>query len=177
MAIDRIDKTDRREYWQVSAPTESDKDKESSQGDAQEEHSDHFEAFGERTDWNILFDKSKLWKRNIQVLKEEIQKLIFRKINLKTDPSLLRLDIELIGGEIITPAFVAISRMNAFRIKHLKNGDIIPPDFLIKDGTLTVNIPTNPKLFEEIKVKDTEKKIELNGKAKPFLDLLKCNSV
>jgi len=161
LGIERIDKTDHPEYWQVAASAETHKDK----GQGQEESpSDHFEALGESTDWRLLFDKSKLWKKNIQVLKDELKRIIFRKINLKTDPSLLRVDIELASGEMISPAFVSISRLDAFKIKSLRSGDVIPEAFLLRDGVLHINIPTNPQLFDD--EKKAPAKAEEKAKAK-----------
>ena len=85
MVVERIDKTDRFEYWKIQSTVETQKDRQSGQDTGQ----DSFQALGEKTDWELLFDKSRLWKRGIQVAKDEIEKVIFRKINLKTDPSMI----------------------------------------------------------------------------------------
>lgn len=146
MAVERIDKTDRLDYWKVQSTSETHKDK----GQGQEEnHRDAYAALGEKTDWESLFDKSQVWKRNIQVFQEEIDAIIFKKINLKTDPSLLRVDILLKGGEKISPAFMAISRAIGLRIKNLKAGDVIPEEYVLQDNVLRITVPTNPKLFKD----------------------------
>lgn len=152
VGIERIDKTDIPEYWQVAASTEAHKDKKQNQ---EESASDHFEALGEKTDWQLLLNKSQLWKKNIQVLKEEIRQVLFRKVNLKTDPSLLRVDIELVNGDVISPAFLLVSRLDAFKIKRLKSGDAIPENFLYRNGALNITIPSDPKLFGDGTVKTT----------------------
>ena len=59
------------------------------------------------------------------------------------------MDIQLKGGEKISPAFVAISRLNAFKIKQLKSGDPLPLEPLFPGRALTITVPTNPKLFVE----------------------------
>ncbi len=150
--VDRIDKTDRFEYWQVASSAEAHKDRGQG-GDANEENKqssrDGFASLGEATDWRLLFDKSKLWKRNIQVSRDEVKKVVFRKINLKTDPSLLRVDVELNGGETISPAFLSISRSVGLKIKNLQAGDTIPDDLIFQKDILSITTPLNPSLFVE----------------------------
>lgn len=152
--VERIDKTDRLEYWKVGASTESQKDREQKEESPQK---DAFASLSEKTDWRLLFDKSKLWKRNIQILKEEIKSVVYRKINLKTDPSLLRVDIELNGGEWISPAFLAVSRQVGLKIKNLKSREKIPPDLILNNNILRITVPANPQMFrdEEEKRGDT----------------------
>lgn len=144
--VDRIDKTFQREPWVVESPTESDREKQSGQGESSH---DGYAAFQEKTDWRLLFDQSKLWKKNIQVHDDEIEKILFRKINLKTDPSLLRVDIHLKTGEIIMPAFISLSRMNGLKIKHLKSGEEVSYKLLSQDPILRITIPTQPELFDD----------------------------
>lgn len=139
--VDRIDKTFQREPWVVESPTESDREKQSGQGESSQ---DGYAAFQEKTDWRLLFDQSKLWKKNIQVHDDEIEKILFRKINLKTDPSLLRVDIHLKTGEVISPAFISLSRMNGLKIKHLKSGEEVSSKLLSQDPILRITIPTQP---------------------------------
>ncbi len=144
--VERIDKTDRLEYWKVSASTESQKDREQKEESSQK---DAFASLSDKTDWKLLFDKSKLWKRNIQVLKEEIKNVVYRKINLKTDPSLLRVDVELTGGETISPAFLAVSRQVGLKIKNMKSRETIPLDLILHNNMLRITVPTNPQMFKD----------------------------
>lgn len=150
MAVERIDKTDRLDYWKVQASSETHKDKEQGQ---QETGKDAFASLSEKTDWKLFFGKNQLWKKNIQVQKEEIENIIFKKINLKTDPSLLRIDVELTGGEKISPAFLAVPRALGLQLKNLKPGDLIQEKYLMKDNTLRLTVPTNPKWFTEAEKK------------------------
>lgn len=151
--VDRIDKTFQREPWVVESPTESDRDKQSGQ---EESSQDGYAAFQEKTDWRLLFDQSKLWKKNIQVHDDEIEKILFRKINLKTDPSLLRVDIHLKTGEIITPAFISLSRMNGLKIKHFNSGEEIPHKLLSPDPILRITIPSQPELFDDKNMSESD---------------------
>lgn len=143
--VDRIDKSIRvDDPWKIQSTAETYKEK----GD-QESSKDEFSGFQEKTDWNLLFDRSKLWKKNIQLQGSEIQSIVFRKINLKTDPSLLRIDVVLNGGEKISPAFLAISRAQGLQIKNLHSGDLVDPALLLQNESMTVTIPTNPDIFKE----------------------------
>lgn len=150
--VDRIDKTDRVDTWKIAATAETHKEKEQ-HSSAQE---DGYASFSEKTDWRSLFDKSRLWKKDILVSKDQISKVVFRKINLKTDPSLLRVDVHLKTGELIDPAFLAISRALGLKIKNLVPGNSLDYDSLLQAGQLRLTIPSNPALFRE------EKKVALS---------------
>lgn len=156
MVVERIDKGDRFEYWKIQSMVEAQKDRQS----GQETGKDAFRAFGEKTDWELLFDKSRLWRRGIRVTRDEIGQVFFRKINLKTDPSLLRVDVQLKGGETISPAFVSISRATGLKIKNLIPGDPIPEEYVLNNDILYITVPANPELFreEERKIREESKK-------------------
>src|SRR5687768_4657187 len=103
---ERIDKKGQYEYLRVDSSAETDKDRsQSGQEEDRDSGKDQFQKLQDKTDWNIFLDKSHLWKKNIQINTEEIDAVIFRKLNLKTDPSLLRVDINLADGGSISPAF------------------------------------------------------------------------
>lgn len=142
-----MDKTDRLEPWRVQATTDSGKGKQ--EGEEKEQGKDAFASLHDKTDWQILFSKKSQWKTGIQVLREEIDQILFRKINLKTDPSLLRIDIILKGGGKISPAFMAISRAVGLKIKDLNSGDPIPEPLIMKGNILRVTTPSDPKRFAE----------------------------
>lgn len=148
--VDRIQKPSDTEYLRVEASAESE-DRGGQDEEEQEEESstDEFSSFHEKTDWQVLFDKSKLWKKNIALSQDEIEQVIFRKVNLKTDPSLLRVDIVLSDGEVIAPAFMAISRMQGLQVKSIPSGQEIPLNKIFVGHTINITIPTNPELFQE----------------------------
>lgn len=163
--VDRIDKTERADYWKISSTAETHKDKEQ-QGESQGK--DAFASLSEKTNWKLLFDKSQLWKRNIQISQDEIQQIIFKKINLKTDPSLLRVDVHLKNGEKISPAFLAVSRHTGLKLKNLNPFDPIPTTYemlLMPEKTLRITIPTNPQMFAE-----EEKRVDENQKIPPLIE-------
>ncbi|HBF13674.1 MAG TPA: hypothetical protein DDW49_09890 [Deltaproteobacteria bacterium] len=154
--VDRIEKTERFEYWQVRDTAETHKDREQKEDNGK----DAFQSFQEKTDWQLLFDKTQLWNKNVQLTKDEIEKIIFKKMNLKTDPSLLRVNIILKGGGLMNPAFLAISRQVALTLKTLKTDDIIPLETLTKDNVLRITVPRDPQSFlkEEEQLRTEEKK-------------------
>ncbi len=155
--VERIEKKEAFEYWQVEAAAQTHKDRKEGEGSSQDQYKNPFET----TDWNLFFDKSRLWNKNIQILKEEISQIVFQKINLKTDPSLLRVNIHLNGGEIISPAFISIKRNESLKFKTLPPGQLLPLESILKDKTLHVMVPTNPSQFleEEKKLQQKQKRI------------------
>ena len=158
--VDRIDKTANLEPWRVQEATSAKKDSNSGEQDGSK---DAFAALHEKTDWHLLFEKSRLWKQNIQVGRDEIAEVLFQKINLKTDPSLLRVDIILKDGGKISPAFVSVSRGDGFKIKNLTTGKAIPPELILRDNFLRITIPADPKMFAQEEVTQV-------GKEKPKED-------
>lgn len=155
--VERIEKKEYFEYWQVETANEAHKDRRDGEESPQDQYKNPFET----TDWKLFFDKSRLWNKNIQVLRDEISQIVFQKINLKTDPSLLRLDIHLDGGTVLSPAFVSITRGESLKFKTLLPGQTIPVENLIKDKTLHVMVPTNPQQFleEEKKLQQRQRQI------------------
>ncbi|MDO8519586.1 MAG: hypothetical protein Q7T11_05425 [Deltaproteobacteria bacterium] len=143
--VDRIDKPSNLEPWRVQDPGSAKKD--SGAGGEQDGSKDAFAALHDKTDWRLLFEKSRLWKQNIQIGRDEIAEVLFQKINLKTDPSLLRVDILLKAGGKISPAFVSISRALGFKIKQLNPGDPIPANIILRDNFLRITVPVDPKIF------------------------------
>ncbi|OGQ06551.1 MAG: hypothetical protein A3G32_01495 [Deltaproteobacteria bacterium RIFCSPLOWO2_12_FULL_40_28] len=145
---DRIDKINRVDYERVEASVESQKDR--SRDENQEDRDkDEFAKAKEKTDWKLLLDNAPQWKRNIQLAREEVEKIIFQKISLKTEPSLLRIDVVLKDGEIISPAFMAISRLVGLKIKNLNSGDLVPPHLLFHNHVLRITIPSNPDYLDQ----------------------------
>lgn len=152
---DRIDKINRTDYERVEASAETDKEKGQRE---QENAKDSFSSTKEKTDWEIFLDRSKLWNKNIQIHQHEVEKVLFKRMNLKTDPSLLMVDIVLKGEEVISPAFIALSRMKALQIKNLLLDEPIPKELLFVDDILRITIPKNPQLFKEMQQEAKEQK-------------------
>jgi hypothetical protein len=145
---ERIDKTGQYEYLRVDSSAASDKDRgQSGEEEDRDSGKDQFQKFQDKTDWNVFLDKSQLWKQNIEIDIQDIESVIFKNINLKTDPSLLRVDVILTDGGSISPAFIPISRVLALKMKDLKPGEKIPEEFIVKDNVLRITIPTNPEML------------------------------
>lgn len=155
--VERIEKKDHLEYWQVDASAES--KKEQGGGGQESEGRDAFEKLHDKTDWQLLFDKSRLWKKNIQIPEQDIDQILFRKLNLKTDPSLLRVDMKLKSGESVSPAFLTLARAEAFKIKHLATGQPLPLKHVLQGKSVWVTLPSNPKMLEDY-ASQVEKKEE-----------------
>ncbi len=153
--VERIVNRDLLEYWKVDSSHETEKDRQQSEGDSE------FSSPYDKTDWKLLFDKSRLWNRNVRVTLDEVDSIYFKKINLKGDPSLLRVDILLKSGSRISPAFLHISRGHGLKLKNLKPGSRIDPTELTRDPHLQVTVPANPALFqaEESKIQEVTKTI------------------
>lgn len=147
---DRIDKISSNEAWRVQETKDSRKNSEEQNQDQnqQSKDQDQFEHLHDKTDWNLLLEKSRLWKKNYQIPLSDIDQVIFRKVNLKTDPSLLRIEVHTNSGEIIDPAFIAIDRMNALKIKNLESGNPMNLDLITKDTILRITVPRDPAPFE-----------------------------
>ena len=77
----------------------------------------------------------------------------------------MRVDVELKGGETISPAFVSISRAAGLKIKNLSPGEPISEEHLLNNNVLYITVPSNPKLFIE-----EEKRIDEGSKKTPVDD-------
>lgn len=166
--VERIDKTDQHDaYWRIESTVSTQKEKRD-----QESHSDQYDDF-DKTDWNLLFDKSQLWKKNIAIPKNEIEKIQYGKVNLKTDPCLLRVDIFLKNGTSIAPAFVSLARLQGLKIKNFLTGQELPIDSITNEEVLRITIPN--KEFSKtappsLQPKNTEK-TEIHGPLEKLLTL------
>ncbi|MBX7149104.1 hypothetical protein K1X76_08450 [bacterium] len=173
LVVERIDKLRETDYLRVDASAESQKDREQEDGGQQ----DNFQGLSDKTDWKLLLDKSKLWKKNIQIPVDDIEVIYYRKVNLKTDPSLLRIDLTLKNGEKIAPAFLAISRMAALQIKDLKSGDPLKVANLTRDNILQVTIPLNPALFKDEAKPVDDKKETTDGEITVTQHVVNVNKI
>ena len=126
-----------------------------------------------------LFNKSRLWKKNIQIPERDIDQIFFRKLNLKTDPSLLRVDMKLKSGENVSPAFLTLARAEAFKIKHLATGEPLPLKHVLQDKSVWVTLPSDPKMFEEVatQVEKKEEETQMQTEEENFGDATLLSTV
>lgn len=141
---ERIDKTYQREPWVIESLTETHKDKQSGGGE-QGAGKDAFTDLQDKTDWQLLLDKDITWKRNLQLNRQDIDKVLFHKLNLKSDPSLLRTEIHLKSGEQISPAYFPIPRIKGLKMKAFQLGEMVLLDDIFVDDILRVTVPKRPE--------------------------------
>lgn len=116
-----------------------------------EEKGDAYDKLSEKTDWNILFDKSHLWQQSVDVPVEDILELKFVTVNLKTDPCLLQLKASLKDGSTYDPAFLSMSRASGLKLKNLPRGSRLPVGQVTRSRVLTLTVPKDEgRVREEI---------------------------
>ncbi len=72
--VDRVEKTNANLY-RVDEARDSTDDQSGNQTEGGDEaESDNFEKLANKTDWKVLFDKNSLWKRNVEIKVEDIDK-------------------------------------------------------------------------------------------------------
>jgi hypothetical protein len=123
---------------------------EQPEGDG-EEKGDAYDKLSEKTDWNILFDKSHLWQQSIDVPIEDVQELKFISVNLKTDPCLLQIRVKLKDGTSYDPAFLSMSRTAGFKLKNQPRLSHLPVGQIVRGRILTLTVPKDEgRVREEI---------------------------
>lgn len=148
---DRIDKFDpnagvyRVQETQDSLEEEEQKGQEEGENDNQ----DTFNKLSEKTDWNLLFEKQNLWKKNIEIPVEDIASIRFLGINLKTDPSLLSIRVGLNDGQILTQAFLPITRLQGFKFKSMPRLSELNLNLITSGSVLRVTIPADDAAFNK----------------------------
>lgn len=108
---------------------------------------DTFSGFDEKTNWKNFLDHSRLWKKSIEIPKHNIDRIYFSKLNIKSDPSLLRVNIRLKDGSSIKPGFVSMSREMAIKCQHLKPGTPMSFETISMEDILRVTLPQESQNF------------------------------
>lgn len=159
---DRIDKFDPSAgVYRVDATRDSlEEEKQNQSGEEGEENQDSFDKLSEKTDWNLLFEKQNLWKKNIKIPVEDIASIKFLGVNIKTDPSLLNIRIALNDGQVLTQAFLPMARMQGFKFKSTPRLSELDVRQITAGPVLNVTIPADE---EELNKEIT--KITLKPKA------------
>lgn len=149
MPIDRIEKTN-NELFRVNETKDSLEEDGKKQSDTDEDgDKDNFDKLSDKTDWNILFNKKQLWQRDQQVRCEDISKIKFLGVNLKTDPSLLKIRIFLKDGSMVPTAFLSIPRAMGLQIQHLNRAAMVSPQSLTQAEVLRITVPVDEQKMDD----------------------------
>lgn len=148
---DRIDKIDPNAgAYRVEATRDSLEEEKQNQEEGEDgENRDSFDRLGERTDWKLLFEQQKLWKKNIEIPVEEIASIKFLGINIKTEPSLLNIRIALNDGQVLTQAFLPIARLQGFKLKSTPRLSELNPRQITSGAVLNVTVPADEEEFNK----------------------------
>lgn len=148
--VDRIDKIKPDVYRveETQDPLEEQR-KQQEHEQTEEEDGDNFDRLAHKTDWQILFDKTNLWKRNVEVKVEDIDRIQFLGLNFKTNPSLLKIRVFLYDGQVINTAFLSVSRSLALKLRERKKSATIDVNLLTSDPVLHLTIPTDEEQVDE----------------------------
>ncbi|EKD51618.1 MAG: hypothetical protein ACD_62C00215G0002 [uncultured bacterium] len=150
--VDRLEIKYSNQTYRVDASRdaleEERKESQDEEGDGQP-NDDKFGSLRDGQDLQRLFEKNQLWNRNIQIKVEDIDKIKVLGLNLKTEPSLLKIRIFLYDGAVIPTAIVSVSRSLAFQIRGLKNAAFVDVNMLTKGTVLSVTVPKDENQIDE----------------------------
>lgn len=135
-AVDKVRDDDERQQQQQN---END---EEGEGDA-------FDKLSEKTDWNILFEKSHLWQDSLDLEIRDIKEIKFVSVNLKTDPCLVQISVELKDGTRYANAFLSLARAIGLRMKNTPRGGRIPLGDLTRGRSITITVPKDENQVKE----------------------------
>lgn len=146
--VDQINKIHDNAFRVHEAKDSTEEEEQRPSNEEADGEPDVFDSLANKTNWKILFDKSNLWDRNVEVKIEDIDRIKLLGINLKTNPALLKLRVFLFDGEIINTAFLSVSRSLGLKIKNSKDASINVND-LTNERSLWLTLPTDENLLDE----------------------------
>ena len=149
--VDRIDKIRFPEIRRVNASEDAleDRKRRGRDEDTAEEDEDGFNLISDRTDWQILFDQPHLWQQGLELMVEDIRALSFLGVNLKTDPSLLKVRAELQDGSIYPEAYLSVPRSFGMQIKILPRFSPLPLGKLTSGKSIWLTVPKDVAAVRE----------------------------
>lgn len=166
--VDRIEKLNPDPY-RIQESKDATDDNSGNKQDAESDNdADNFDKLNNKTDWQILFDKTDLWKQNTQVKLEDIDKIKLLGVNFKTNPALLNVRVFLFDGNVISSAYLSVPRELALKIKNMPKLSHLDVNMLTRESSLWL---TTPK--EGIVVDDEITKISHEQHEKTFSQTFK----
>jgi len=173
--VDRVhNKFDPTSLQRVNAARdalEEEKDKGGQDEEDGEGKEDGFDALAEKKNWQVLFDKNSLWKRNIELKVDEIQSVKILGVNIQSDPSLVKMRVFMKDGSDVNTAFMSVSRSVAIKLKGEQRATITDLSLLTKDLSLRVTIPQDEKRVDEeiTRITKAAKEVTLSETMKSFI--------
>lgn len=149
--VDRIEKMSPDRY-RIEGARDALEDEGKNGGDDEGDEAggkDSFDKLSDRTDWNILFDQEGLWQQNRQVAVEDVATIQFLGINLKTDPSLLKVRVVGRDGQVIPTAYLSVSRYQGLQLKNSEKLAILDVKKLTKERVLWITVPRDEKKLND----------------------------
>lgn len=148
--VDRISKINPHDHLRVDEIGEEEDEARKRQEEEEEEEekkkSNSFESEKKRMDELLLQEKA--YQRHkgpmsrVELAQDEIAEVIFEGVELKTDPSLLRIQLYKKDGQFFKEATLALPRSLAIRYRVLKLGSVLDfQNFLNENAKMVVLIP------------------------------------
>lgn len=136
-----------------------DEDQKRNTQDDDDGDQDNFNKLSDKTNWKVLFDKTNLWNRNVEVKVEDIDRIKLMGLNFRTNPALLKLRVFLFDGSTINTAFISVSRSLALELKS-KQGTSIDVNKLTTENSLWLTLPTDETALDDEITRITEEQPE-----------------
>jgi hypothetical protein len=159
--VDRIGKIHPRGHLRVDESKDSTEDEGQSNTPDQEDDGpqDGFNSVLDKTDWRVLLDHPQSQQKRIDVPIADIAELVFIKINLKTNPSLLNVKILLKDGLVYPSAYVSVPRHVAVPLQHVRPQTVLHPEDVTEERVLAFFVPdVRVTAHEEVTVVTPEEK-------------------
>jgi len=137
--VDRIEKTDRAEYWKIASTKETKEEKK--REDQKHSGQEPKDSFGETSDFVQLLAKDPRKYSSEKIASTQISGLTFRGISTHREKAIIEVDISMTNGTLIRGAQVAVSRAQGMQYLSRRPGEEIVVDQIVKGTILTVAIP------------------------------------
>lgn len=122
-----------------------------------------------KKDWQQLVDKNHLWKRNLTLKTEEVRAVKILGLNLKSDPSLIKLRIFLNDGREINTAFMSLERSRALKLQTGHESSVTDLKLLTSDQILRVTIPQDEQRVDDEITRVTKPEVTLSETIKSLV--------
>lgn len=137
--VDRIEKTDRADYWKIASTKETKEEKK--REDQKHSGQEPKDTFGETSDFIQLLSKDPRKYSSEKIASSQISGFTFRAVSTHREKAILEVDISMSNGTLIRGAQVAVSRAQGMQFLSRRPGEEIVVDQIVKGTILTVAIP------------------------------------
>ncbi|MBF0105195.1 MAG: hypothetical protein HQM16_07695 [Deltaproteobacteria bacterium] len=149
--VDYVKKVGPSPYRVDEAKDSLDEDRKRQRGDDDdaEGDKDNFDKSIDQKHLKDLYGKSDLWQRDVEVKVEDVDRIKFLGLSLKTNPALLKMRIFLFDGSVMSTAFMAVSRALAMRLKNYNSSAYLDINTLTDKPTLLVALPKKEEIVDD----------------------------